>query len=109
MVNRRGPAPVTRTALSETCRGSREPQRDESGGARLDPRAAMASNSLFGTVTPCQQNFFWGEYAAAARGLGSGSRSGVRNSRVWSPGRWRWIRLTAFWGLGDRVVGRLRI
>lgn len=22
----------------------------------------MASNSLFSTVTPCQQNFFWGEY-----------------------------------------------
>lgn len=28
----------------------------------LQPEAAMASNSLFSTVTPCQQNFFWGEY-----------------------------------------------
>ncbi|CAK6962684.1 runt-related transcription factor 2 isoform X1 [Scomber scombrus] len=25
----------------------------------LQPEAAMASNSLFSTVTPCQQNFFW--------------------------------------------------
>ncbi|MED6285889.1 hypothetical protein CHARACLAT_000149, partial [Characodon lateralis] len=25
----------------------------------LEPEAAMASNSLFSTVTPCQQNFFW--------------------------------------------------
>ncbi|KAJ3583078.1 hypothetical protein NHX12_034493 [Muraenolepis orangiensis] len=24
--------------------------------------ATMASNSLFSTVTPCQQNFFWGEH-----------------------------------------------
>lgn len=38
----------------------------------------MASNSLFSTVTPCQQNFFWGEYCFAGlccvwswvRGLG---------------------------------------
>lgn len=26
----------------------------------------MASNSLFSTVTPCQQNFFWGEYGRLA-------------------------------------------
>lgn len=46
----------------------------------LQPEAAMASNSLFSTVTPCQQNFFWGEYYFAGcccvwglgfRGLGS--------------------------------------
>lgn len=27
----------------------------------------MASNSLFSTVTPCQQNFFWGKYCFAGR------------------------------------------
>nr|XP_021505141.1 runt-related transcription factor 2-like isoform X1 [Meriones unguiculatus] len=29
----------------------------------------MASNSLFSTVTPCQQNFFWGEETTAQRGF----------------------------------------
>ncbi|XP_045150794.1 runt-related transcription factor 2-like [Echinops telfairi] len=28
----------------------------------------MASNSLFSTVTPCQQNFFWGEESEVQRG-----------------------------------------
>uniref|UniRef100_A0A672UI03 Uncharacterized protein n=1 Tax=Strigops habroptila TaxID=2489341 RepID=A0A672UI03_STRHB len=27
------------------------------------PRGTMASNSLFSSVTPCQQNFFWGKYS----------------------------------------------
>lgn len=44
----------------------------------------MASNSLFSTVTPCQQNFFWGEYCFAGlccvwswvRGSGHGEDSG---------------------------------
>ncbi|XP_060045897.1 runt-related transcription factor 2-like [Erinaceus europaeus] len=29
----------------------------------------MASNSLFSTVTPCQQNFFWGEETEVQRGF----------------------------------------
>ncbi|XP_019062128.1 LOW QUALITY PROTEIN: runt-related transcription factor 2-like [Fukomys damarensis] len=32
-------------------------------------RGTMASNSLFSTVTPCQQNFFWGEETAVQRGF----------------------------------------
>uniref|UniRef100_A0A3B3VLC0 Uncharacterized protein n=1 Tax=Poecilia latipinna TaxID=48699 RepID=A0A3B3VLC0_9TELE len=54
----------------------------------LEPEAAMASNSLFSTVTPCQQNFFWGEYLRSPvadslletgrlRGLGSRKGLGV--------------------------------
>lgn len=46
----------------------------------------MASNSLFSTVTPCQQNFFWGKYCFAdcccvwswVRGFGSWGGLGVR-------------------------------
>lgn len=46
----------------------------------------MASNSLFSTVTPCQQNFFWGKYCFAGcccvwswvRGSGSYGGLGVR-------------------------------
>uniref|UniRef100_A0A8B9INC1 Uncharacterized protein n=1 Tax=Anser cygnoides TaxID=8845 RepID=A0A8B9INC1_ANSCY len=30
--------------------------------ALRETRGTMASNSLFSSVTPCQQNFFWGEY-----------------------------------------------
>ncbi|NXH48628.1 RUNX2 factor, partial [Dicaeum eximium] len=29
--------------------------------ALREPRGTMASNSLFSSVTPCQQNFFWGK------------------------------------------------
>lgn len=50
----------------------------------------MASNSLFSTVTPCQQNFFWGEYHSAAHccvwiGLGvSGHRKDLGSgAEVW--------------------------
>ncbi|NWY38683.1 RUNX2 factor, partial [Sylvia atricapilla] len=31
--------------------------------ALREPRGTMASNSLFSSVTPCQQNFFWGKNA----------------------------------------------
>ncbi|NXR58054.1 RUNX2 factor, partial [Rhadina sibilatrix] len=39
-----------------------------------EPRGTMASNSLFSSVTPCQQNFFWGAAAASARTFPGHSR-----------------------------------
>uniref|UniRef100_A0A8C3U4S5 Uncharacterized protein n=1 Tax=Catharus ustulatus TaxID=91951 RepID=A0A8C3U4S5_CATUS len=31
------------------------------GHSKTKTRGTMASNSLFSSVTPCQQNFFWGK------------------------------------------------
>ncbi|XDV42711.1 hypothetical protein PO909_011328 [Leuciscus waleckii] len=39
-------------------------------------RVAMASNSLFSSVTPCQQNFFWGECCEKLFSFHCGSASG---------------------------------
>ncbi len=47
--------------LCSQFRTSRVTTTSRGGESRGDPRAAMASNSLFSSVTPCQQNFFWGE------------------------------------------------
>ncbi|NWS24524.1 RUNX2 factor, partial [Polioptila caerulea] len=35
--------------------------------ALREPRGTMASNSLFSSVTPCQQNFFWAERGRSRR------------------------------------------
>ncbi|XP_056111921.1 RUNX family transcription factor 2a isoform X3 [Rhinichthys klamathensis goyatoka] len=53
MVNRSGSTPVTETQQFRTSRVTTTSRRGESR------RVAMASNSLFSSVTPCQQNFFW--------------------------------------------------
>lgn len=37
---------------------------------------AMASNSLFSSVTPCQQNFFWGECCEKLFSFHCGSAAG---------------------------------
>lgn len=48
----------------------------------------MASNSLFSSVTPCQQNFFWGEYCdisapiCRARGLLNDAGDGYGNKKL---------------------------
>uniref|UniRef100_A0A803YPT2 Uncharacterized protein n=1 Tax=Meleagris gallopavo TaxID=9103 RepID=A0A803YPT2_MELGA len=53
-----------------------------------ETRGTMASNSLFSSVTPCQQNFFWGKCCAT-------SASDCR--------RWSFVNSAGF-GDGNRTV-----
>lgn len=63
----------------------------------------MASNSLFSTVTPCQQNFFWGKYCCLCLELGQGALGHGEDSRS---GAEVWIEeLREVLGKGDSSLG----
>ncbi|NXR73638.1 RUNX2 factor, partial [Pycnonotus jocosus] len=50
-----------------------------------EPRGTMASNSLFSSVTPCQQNFFW-DIGGSGAGRSGGSGAALQEEGAEAPG-----------------------
>lgn len=67
----------------------------------------MASNSLFSTVTPCQQNFFWGEYCFAGCFFFPPLLEGGLGARVTGRTRGQVLRFVELKGLGKTVLDRM--